>query len=50
MNSPLVLLENKIPRDVLNIIQKYLVNDIVYEALARYFNCLFCKKNIIHRF
>ena len=46
MHSPVLFLENKVPRDVLNIIQKYLVNDYVYEALARYFDYLFLKKTL----
>jgi len=33
MNTPLVLIERRLPRELVNIIQTYIRNDVVHEAL-----------------
>jgi|TARA_Y100000992_G_scaffold120854_2_gene79207 hypothetical protein len=52
MNSPLKIIENNfgLPRDVLNIIQSYIVNNIAYSAISSYFNNLYAKKNLYEEF
>lgn len=50
MKSPIILFESKLPRDVLNIIQTYLINDFVYQALKEYYNYLYYKKELYENF
>lgn len=52
MNSPLKLLENNfhLPREVLDKIQIYLVNDTANNALKLYFDHLYTKKNLYEEF
>ena len=46
MNSPLVLFKDTFPQEVLNHIQEFMINDSVYEALRKYFNKLYYKKEL----
>lgn len=50
MNSPLKLIEDKFPIEVLNIIQSYMSNDVVYFALQKYFDYLFYKRDLYQEF
>lgn len=50
MNSPLILFENKLPRELLDIIQSYLINDIAYIMLKEYFSYLYDKKELYEEF
>jgi hypothetical protein len=50
MKSPIILFESKLPRDVLNIIQTYLINDFAYQALKEYYNYLNYKKELYEDF
>jgi hypothetical protein len=46
MNSPLIILQNNfnLPREILDMIQLYLINDTVNNALMPYFEHLYMKK------
>lgn len=46
MNSPIIILENNfnLPREILDTIQLYLINDTVNNALISYFEHLYMKK------
>lgn len=46
MNSPLVLFKDTFPQEILNHIQEFMINDSVYEALRKYFNKLYYKKEL----
>jgi len=50
MNTPLVLFKNKLPQDVLNIIQSYVMNDFVHNALKEYYSYLYYKKELYEDF
>lgn len=50
MNSPLIIFENKLPIELLNHIQSYMVNDIAVKALCDYFDYLYNKKEIYEEF
>lgn len=45
MNSPLSLIENKFPLEIINLIQSYIVNEDVYIALNEYFSYLQYKES-----
>lgn len=44
MNSPLTLIENKFPIEIINMIQSYVVNENIYAALNEYFCYLHYKE------
>lgn len=44
MNTPLTIIEQFFPQEVLNIIQSYLINDIAKKALIKYYDYLYEKK------
>jgi hypothetical protein len=46
MNTPLVLFERRLPRELINIIQSYLSNDIVYLAIRNYFHYLLSEQEL----
>ena len=50
MISPVKILEDKLPQDIINIIQSYLVNNIAYNAISSYFDGLYIKKNKYEEF
>lgn len=50
MISPVKILEDKLPQDIINIIQSYLVNNIAYNAISSYFDRLYIKKNKYEEF
>ena len=52
MNSPLsiYLFKNKFPQDIINKIQSYIKNDIIYQAINQYFNYLYDKKFLYENF
>ena len=50
MISPLILFENKLPKELLNYIQNYLTNDIAINALKEYFSYLYHKKELYEDF
>ena len=50
MNSPLELFKNKLPQELLNIIQTYLINDVAYQVLKEYYNYLYYKKELYEDF
>lgn len=45
MNSPLSLIENKFPLEIINLIQSYIVNEDIYIALNEYFSYLQYKES-----
>ena len=45
MNTPLIILKNKLPVDLINLIQTYMTNDIVTKAVSKYFDKLYQKKD-----
>jgi hypothetical protein len=50
MNTPLVLIQRHFPQEVVNIIQSFMRNEIVYQAIYEYFNHLFYEKDLHDRF
>ena len=50
MNSPLVLFEEKLPIELINIIQSYLSNDIAFIALKEHYDYLFYKRDLYENF
>lgn len=50
MITPLILFENKLPKELLNYIQNYLTNDIAINALKEYFSYLYHKKELYEDF
>ncbi len=50
MNSPIIILKDTLPLEILMNIQKYIVNDVVYSALQEYFGYLYYKKELYEDF
>ena len=44
MNSPLSIIEHKLPRELINIIQTYLINEIALEAIYYHIDYLYFNK------
>ena len=54
MTTPLMIIQNELPYylcdDIINHIQKYLKNDIVYQALAEHFDYLSYRNDLYQDF
>ena len=50
MNSPLVLIARRLPRELVHIIQTYIRNDIVHEAVRHHLRYLMYEQEIYMRF
>lgn len=50
MISPLIILKNKLPQEILNNIQSYLTNNIVNKALICYYDYLYYKNELYDDF
>jgi len=50
MNSPLLLLDRRLPRELVNMIQGYLYNNIAYEAIREYIYYLEYTQNLYNNF
>lgn len=46
MNTPLVLIERWLPRELVNIIQTYIRNDVVHEAVRCHLHYLMSEQNL----
>jgi hypothetical protein len=46
MNSPLILIERRLPRELVNIIQSYIRNDIVHTAVSNYLSYLLSERDL----
>jgi len=50
MNTPLVIIQRLFPQEVVNIIQSFMRNDIVYQAIDEYFYYLFYQEELYNNF
>lgn len=50
MNSPLVLIARRLPRELVHIIQTYIRNDIVHEAVRNHLHYLMHEQEMYMRF
>jgi hypothetical protein len=50
MNSPLVLFERRLPRELIFMIQRYISNDFVHDALSEYKSYLIYEQKIYDEF
>jgi hypothetical protein len=50
MNSPLVLIARRLPRELVHIIQTYIRNDVVHEAVRHHLHYLMYEQEIYMRF
>ncbi len=50
MNTPITLFASKLPTDILNIIQKYIRNDLAHEAVSNYIWYLKYEQNLYDTF
>jgi hypothetical protein len=50
MNSPLILIQHKLPYEIINIIQSYLINNFAYRAVKEYYTYLYYKKDLYEDF
>ena len=50
MESPLKYIEDQFPIEIINHIQSYMRNDVMYRALQEYFDYLHYKENLYNNF
>ena len=50
MNSPLVLFKDKLPCEIINYIQLYLINDFAHKAIQEYIHYLYYEQELYEDF